>query len=334
MVYVTVNLNSINSTGNSRTVRKLRQQLPHSWGPFLGKFGNLTEVQARTIPHILEGESVAVSAPTASGKTEAIVAPVAEMHVTEKWPGLAVVYVAPTRALVNDLIARLQGPLSDMYLTAAHKHSDSPSLPKGDFHWLITTPESLDSLLCRRPTLFANLRTLILDEIHVLDGTYRGDQVRVLLKRLVRQTQTSSLTTHLLSATLPDAAVVAARYCDNCHIISVGSPRTVQTYLLASHEDVLQLAKANHWRKLLYFCNSRQKVEETAHELAEIWAPYPVVAHHGSLDRGNRIEAEEIMAQNRVAVCVATSTLEVGIDIGDVDLVVLADPPLSMETLL
>ena len=91
------------------------------------------------------------------------------------------------------------------------------------------------------------------------------------------------------------------------------------------------MAQANHWRKLLYFCNSRQKVEETARELTEIWAPYPVVAHHGSLDRGHRVEAEEIMVQNRVAVCVATSTLEVGIDIGDVDLVVLADPPLSME---
>ena len=78
---------------------KIRRRLPRSWLPFWGRFGGLTEVQARTIPAILRGYNVVVSAPTASGKTEAVVAPVAERQVSEGWPGLAVVYVVPTRGV-------------------------------------------------------------------------------------------------------------------------------------------------------------------------------------------------------------------------------------------
>ena len=98
---------------------------------------------------------------------------------------------------------------------------------------------------------------------------------------------------------------------------------------MESHEEILRLAQEHHWRKLLCFCNTRRKVEETAAQVSALWKPYPVVAHHGSLDHYQRQEAEEVMKQSPVAVCVATSTLEIGIDIGDIDLVVLAEPPWS-----
>ena len=313
---------------------RLRRRLPHAWRPFFGRFGNLTEVQTRTIPCVLAGNNVALCAPTASGKTEAVVAPVAELHIRDRWEGTAVLYVVPTRALGNDMVGRLEGPLAEMSLRCVLKHGDRQTLPEGDIDWLLTTPESLDSLLCRRPALFSNLRTVILDEIHLLDGTYRGDQLRVLLDRLRRHIGERPLTTHLLSATIADLPAVASRYTAQYSTLEIGGPRPIETHLVGSHEDVLRLAQQRGWRKLLCFCNRRRSVEETAGELAVLWRPYPVVAHHGSLDRAQREEAEEVMRHSPVAVCVATSTLEIGIDIGDIDLVVLAEPPWSLEALL
>ncbi len=230
-------------------------------------------------------------------------------------------------------MSRLEGPLGEMYLRCVLKHGDRPTLPSGDIDWLITTPESLDSLLCRRPILFRTLRAVILDEIHLIDSTYRGDQVRVLLERLRQLTAASPLAVHMLSATLPDPTAVASRYVDEFQAITVEGARPIHAHLLPTHEEILNLAKTRRWRKLLYFCNTRKGVEETAGRLEALWSPYPVVAHHGSLDRHQREEAEEVMKQNSVAVCVATSTLEIGIDIGDIDLVVLGEPPWSLEAL-
>lgn len=317
---------------NVLSVDKCRKRLKHAWVPFFGKFGNLTEVQLRTIPGVLRGNNVVVAAPTAAGKTEAVVAPLAQRHVNEQWSGLAVIYLVPTRALGNDMIGRLEGPLEAMYITGALKHGDSPTLPAGEIHWLVTTPESLDSLICREPARLQSVRAVIVDEIHLLDGTYRGDQVRILLQRLQRLVG-GPLTVNLLSATLPNPTEVAGRYLKEFQVVNVGGCRPIEAHILDSQEEVLELAKVRHFRKLLVFCNTRQGVEEVAGQLRTLWSPYPVVAHHGSLDKHEREEAEEVMKHSQVAVCVATSTLEIGIDIGDVDLVVLADPPWSLEAL-
>lgn len=324
-------------TGNNqrdyRIAAKIRRRLSRAWKPFFSRFGGLTDVQLQTIPEILKGQNVVVVSPTASGKTEAVVAPVAQLHLNEEWPGLAVVYVVPTRALGNDMFERLEGSLGEMYLRVAIKHGDRPVLPSEELHWLITTPESLDSLICRKPELFRRLRTLILDEIHLLDGTYRGDQLRILLVRLHRLSEKGSVAVHLLSATLPNPKELALRYVDPFCLINVGKPRSVIPYLCQDLNEVVQLAKQKQWSKLLVFCNKRQSVEKVAGELQQLWHPYPVITHHGSLAREQREEAESVMKQNRVAACVSTSTLEIGIDIGNIDVVVLAEPPWSLESL-
>ena len=113
-----------------RNVNKLRRKLPHTWRPFFGRFGTLTNVQQQTIPAVLQGNNVVVGAPTASGKTEAIVAPVAELQIREGWSSLAVIYVVPTRALANDMFARLEGPLEDLNLKCVLKHGEHGGLPK------------------------------------------------------------------------------------------------------------------------------------------------------------------------------------------------------------
>jgi Lhr-like helicase len=135
---------------------------------------------------MLASANVLIASPTASGKTEAIMAPVAELLKREHWSGLSVVYVVPTRAFANDTLARLQGPLGDLGIVSALKHGDRPTLPKALPNVLITTPKSLDSLICRRRSSFQDLRVVVLDEIHLLDNGYRGDQLRLLLSRFRR----------------------------------------------------------------------------------------------------------------------------------------------------
>jgi len=314
------------------TITTIRRDLRHTWRPFFGRFGNLTPVQVATIRPVLSGANVIVMAPTASGKTEAVVAPVAEQHMQERWQGLAVVYVVPTRALANDTLKRIGGPLEDMGLRAVLKHSDRSHLPE-NLDWLITTPESLDSLICRRPHIFARLRAILLDEIHLLDGTYRGDQLRVLLTRL-RDLSGNHFATHIISATLQDADKVAERYMSSYELIASTGGRSVDLHLATTHEEIYQIARKYGWKKVLYFCNKREMVETVADQLTPIWKPYPVVAHHGALNKRAREEAEQILNESPRAVGVATGTLEVGIDIGDIDLVVLAEPPWSLSALM
>ncbi|MDI3476696.1 MAG: ATP-dependent helicase Lhr and Lhr-like helicase [Thermoanaerobacterium sp.] len=316
-------------------VKKIRDSLKHAWVPFFTKFGRLTPVQIKTIPEVLNKKNVVVASPTATGKTEAVIAPIAERFITERWEELAVLYIVPTRALANDTLARIEDPLSDMGIKTALKHGDKPNFSTQNLpNFLITTPESLDSLICRHPNIFFSLQVIILDEIHLLDNTYRGDQLRVLLYRLQEITNNKNFSVHLLSATLSNPSEIAQRYVNDFKVIKVGGARNINHYILKSLKEVYDLAIEKKWKKVLCFCNMRESVEEVAKELSDMWHPYPVVAHHGSLSRQNREEAEKIMKENNVAVCVATSTLEVGIDIGTIDLIVLAEPPWSISSLL
>lgn len=294
----------------------------------------MTEIQTRVIPKILNGINVVIASPTASGKTEAVTAPAIEQlfDASEAISPFSVVYIVPTRALANDTYARLADAVQASNLICGIKHGDKPNLQSKPPHFLITTPESLDSLICRRPNDFRNLKTLIIDEIHLLDNTYRGDQIRILIRRL-RKLNLDDFRVHLLSATLKHPENVARRYVDDFEIVDGGAQRAIHYAFKQSHEDILRLAQANKWKKLLYFCNKRETVEDVAAQLRPIWEPYPVKVHHGSLDRRIREETEHVMKTARVAVCVSTSTLEVGIDVGNIDAVVLADAPWSLASL-
>lgn len=312
----------------------LRRRLRRAWIPFFARFGRLTRIQLDAIPAILKGRSLVVTAPTASGKTEAVAAPLAERCAGEGWRNPSVLYVVPTRALANDTLARIQGPLQDMGLGVALKHGDRPYLPPSPPDFLITTPESLDSLICRKPEVFHHLRAVIIDEIHLLDNTCRGDQIRLLIPRLRSLASQADFSVQLMSATLSSPREVASRYVSEFEVVTAPGRRELDHYILDSLEKVLGLARERGWKKLLVFCNLRESVERIAEELTVLRRPYPVVVHHGSLDRRIREEAEAVMKGSDVAACVATSTLEVGIDVGDIDLIVIAETPWSLSSLL
>lgn len=313
--------------------QSVRKQLKHTWLPFFSRFGRLTDIQRLTTPVILDGGNVIVSAPTASGKTESVVAPTVELIYPADRDRLLLLYIVPTRALANDTYARISEPLAYLEIRTDLKHGDNPSLPKLVPNCLITTPESLDSLLCRQPDIFSSLHTIIFDEIHLLDNTYRGDQLRVLLKRIEKVVRTSKFHTHILSATLSKPEEVAARYGSDFLPISVPGQREIENNFFKTYQDLHTYIRMHKLKKILVFANSRKKVESLANTLARVFRPYPVVAHHGSLSRELRTDAEEVMKDTDAAVCVSTSTLEIGIDIGNIDLVVLADPPISISSL-
>lgn len=349
----------------------LKSRLPRTWTPFFARHGNLTPVQQQTIPPILDGKNTLVIAATASGKTEAAIAPLLERYCLgpiQRQKGirspnrLHILYICPTRALVRDLYERLRGPFAALDVSLTMKSGDTgPVSTRNPPAVLITTPESTDSLLTRAPRLLTQLQAIVLDEIHLFDGGPRGDQLRCLLRRIeiVRAYHQKQATTEAvplqriaLSATVLDPEGVAERYLKSQpfdeiptappEIVAVAGKRKLDA-TIASMTDLDELAAAltervrsgAGIRKTLVFCNTRNEVEQTTAFLrAYLGYDAAVFAHYSNLDQALRLEVERDFAVAPVAVCVSTSTLELGIDIGSIDDVALIGPPPSLQSFL
>jgi len=323
-------------------VHALKILIPRAWHPFLARFGAPTRVQLHGIPVIREGHSTLLIAPTASGKTEAYAAPLAEMIVSgPEPPHLSAWIVSPTRALVNDLTRRLTPPLAAMGLdvgrrSGEHREISGPKAP----HMVITTPESLDSMLARSPSVFLQARFLVLDEVHLLDGTPRGDQLACLVSRLGRIAPHIQLIAS--SATVDDPEGLGARYVgSDFRRIHIPGGRPIEADFVPNSAGALakalgkMTARGSGVRKVLVFVQKRADAER----LFSLFRGRPpfgsaVFLHHGSLSRARREAAEHRMLTGTSGLCFATPTLEVGIDIGDIDLVILANPPPDVSTLL
>lgn len=318
----------------------LRGLLPRTYTAFLGRFARPSEVQLAAVPEVLAGRDVLLCAPTASGKTEAYAAPAVERLGAARVERPALVVVSPTRALANDLKRRLEGPMHGVGVrfgryTGEHKERIDGALPEV----LVTTPEALDSLLARRAASLAGVRCVVLDEIHVLDGTPRGDQVRVLLERLERGAELRPQRI-AASATVEQPSELAARYLVDAAVVDVAGARQIRARFFAGTgpEDLArhlgELARAG-LRKVLVFVNRRRDADLLAAALPGR-TPFgaAVFAHHGSLSRAAREGTERRFHDAPAAVAVATLTLELGIDIGTVDYVLLAGPPPGVPSLL
>lgn len=329
--------------------RTLRDALPCSWSAFFARFGRLRPIQIAAIPEILAGKDLMITAPTAGGKTEAVVAPVCERLIREQWKDLSCILVTPTRALVNDLYERLSRPVSEMKIEIGRKTADHAMSESKTEQFLITTPESLESMLTFRRERLDQLRCLILDEIHLLDCTSRGDQLRSIIGRLrlylasLRQGDIP-LQVIALSATLPNARKTAERYLGaHAEIVSVVGQRSIESAVIVAGGGDQRRAEAavqateqfDDVRKMLVFCNSRKAVDSAGHFFqTQRFASAALHCHHGSLAKAERETAEQRFKQDHFAVCVATMTLEIGIDIGDVDLVVCMSPPSGIASFL
>ncbi len=320
--------------------QEIKRRLPYTWVPFFSRFGALTEVQVRTVPVILAGKNVVVISPAASGKTEAVVAPLLE-NIIARWKsgspteGIQLLYISPTRALVNDLFRRLEQPVQYTGLTVSRKTGDRPTL---DFKRLpsvlLTTPESFDSLLTRHPKIFKTLRVVVLDELHLIDNTPRGDQVRILLERL-RRIQ-SSLQYAALSATIDDVNI-GTRYFKDAEVCVSELHREIECRMVEKDEFVhslFSIARERKFKKILVFFNARSLAELFSRDLNRPPFQDAVLVHHASLQKQRREEVERQMNTAERAILCATSTLELGIDIGDVDCTVLYRPPFNISSFL
>lgn len=322
----------------------IRSHLSHTWHAFFGRFGRLTPIQRHAIGPIAAGRPVLVCSPTASGKTEATVAPLCERALESGGSGIVLLIVTPTRALANDLLRRLDSPLAAVGIRAALKTGDAGALRLSEQPMaVITTPESLDSMLCRRPLALRSVVAILLDELHLLAGTARGDQLRCLLERLDR-VATAPVQRCAASATVPEPELLAQTFLgpDSEPVQSRGAAqRTIAAQLApaadleGAAEHIRALWAEAPGRKVLVFANSRSQVEALTSCLrARGELVSRVHAHHGSLSRGERLRVERWFKSVPSAVCVATMTLEIGIDIGDVDRVVLVAPPPNASALL
>jgi ATP-dependent Lhr-like helicase len=317
-----------------------RSALPHTFGPWFARFDELTEVQRLAIPHILAGGDVLMCSATATGKTEAFAAPAAELVLQHKQSGVSTLVIAPTRALTNDLKRRLEAPMALVGVslgryTGEHKEKVAGQMPSV----VVATPEAVDSLLARRPQVLAGTRQVVLDEIHVLDNTPRGDQLRILLQRLEGVTGTRPQRI-AASATVDQPQELGRRYLKDPEVVVVPGLRKIlgRAFHGASPDQMaghLEDLAGHGFKKILVFCRSRNQVETYSAKLhGKTRFGDEIFAHHGSLAKKLRERTERLFQHAPAAVCFATLTLEMGIDIGTVDYVLLAGVPADISSLL
>ena len=237
--------------------------------------------------------------------------------------------------------------------------SERQKMAKKPPHILITTPESLYILLTsasgRRG--LSNVNTLILDEIHAVADDKRGSHLSLSVERLCALSERPVVRIGLSATQRPIEEIarllvgndnIGADGQPDCTIVDTGHAREVDLALqlpeqelgpIASHElwgETLDTVAGmvNEHRSTLVFVNTRRLVERVAHQMSARLGEEAVVAHHGSLSREIRLDAEQKLKAGQVKVCVATASLEMGIDIGDVDLVCQIGSPRSIGVLL
>lgn len=344
---------------------------------------SLRDIQEHAIPPVLSKTTdVLISAPTAFGKTEAAFLPILSDFSSEIPTGLGCLYISPLKALINDQFDRLGSMCERLGIIIHQWHGDVSQSHKkvvlnNGSGILLITPESLEALFVNRghliPSLFSNLRYVVIDELHSFIGSERGKQLQSLLRRI--EISTKRIVPRIgLSATLGDLTF-AARYMRTeqnfpCKIIKSNSSGQeiklqLRGYIVNSNVAEQELVEENRvaidnedFREVygdkidiaehlfktlrgtnnLIFANSRSNTEQYADLLREFSerenVPNEFYPHHGSLSKELREDVEQkLKSQSLPTTAVATSTLELGIDIGAVKSIAQIGSPPSVSSL-
>ncbi len=288
--------------------------------------------------------------------------------------GTRILYVSPLKALGNDIEKNLRAPLAELTARAAEqgltsapirvavRSGDTPAsaravMAKHPPHVLVTTPESLYILLTADGSraYLQNVQTVIVDEIHAVAGSKRGSHLALSLERLDRLITAAghAAPTRIgLSATQKPIEAMAGLLVGTARptpvIVDVGHARALDlavedpdpelgavassTQMARVYDRIVQLVSEH--RATLVFANTRRLVERVAHALEERLGEGQVAAHHGAMARDRRLASEQRLKAGDVPVVVATASLELGIDVGDVDLVIQLGSPRSVATFL
>ena len=314
----------------------------------------LRPLQEQQLHPILRGDDALLLAPTAGGKTEAASFPILTRAANEGWRGLSVLYVCPLRALLNNLEPRLNTYAEWLGRRAQLWHGDTgqgkrKAILTNPPDVLLTTPESLEAMLVSTKVNprehFANVRAIVVDEVHAFAGDDRGWHLLAVLERLEKLAghpiqriglsatvgnpdellhwlQGSGAGKRPSAVVAPDVVSGAGRPPGDVTLDHVGS--------IANAAKVISLLHAGE--KRLVFCESRREVEELARSLRE--RDVTTFVSHSSLSIDERRRAEQAFAEARDCVIVSTSTLELGIDVGDLDRVIQINAPRSVASFL
>lgn len=335
---------------------------------------SLRPVQEETIHAILDGEDdIVISAQTAAGKTEAAFLPILSRMYENPAGSVQTLYVGPLKALINDQFGRLERLCKRAEISVHRWHGDvdagrKKALIAKPSGVLLITPESIESLMINRSTslahMFRFLQFVVIDEIHALVGRERGTHLRSLLFRLRRYVQNDYRIVGL-SATIGDAFPVYAGWMrpdGDRRVQLIEGPKGGKQLLFKLHAYTLTKPDSEdgqddggnshtlppglseemyeHFagKKNLIFANSKSDVEQFADSLnarcREQRRPEEFLVHHGSLSKEIREFTEREMQGRRPRTTICSSTLELGIDIGNVAAVGQIDPPWSVSSQL
>ncbi len=310
----------------------------------------LRPLQEAAILPLTQGQHALLLAPTAGGKTEAGILPVLSRMASESWSGMSVLYVCPIRALLNNLEPRLAMYAGFVGRTVARWHGDilqsaRRRILRSPADILLTTPESLEVLLdsrsVDRTALFSGLQAVVVDELHSFAGDDRGWHLLAVLDR-IRRISGREQQRIGLSATVGNPQELLdwlAGHCEGTRTV-IAMPPTAQAsppdvtldYVGNLDNAATVISRLHRGEKRLVFCDSRSRVES----LAENLRAQGVSTHvsHSSLSLEERRQAEQAFAEGTNCVIVATSTLELGLDVGDLDRVIQIDAPATVASFL
>jgi ATP-dependent Lhr-like helicase len=328
-------------------LERLHPHLQHAIIHDLG-WRSLRPVQELTIDAILDGCNAVVLAPTAGGKTEASIFPVLSRILAENLKPVCALYVCPIRALLNNQEERLSSYARMVGLEVFKWHGDVSDSKKKRFretpaHILMTTPESLEVMMISERTdakaLFSGLSAVIIDEVHAFAADDRGAHLASLLERLVAMTE-RDIQRIGLSATVGNPHVIGewlqGSSSRSFRLVDPPKAKAQRDLRLDLCADIGEAATAigqiARGKKSLVFVESRSKAEKVAHALAGTGVE--VFIHHSSVSRADRALAEEQFAKGQNTAIVCTSTMELGIDVGDLDQVIQVDAPSSVASFL
>jgi ATP-dependent Lhr-like helicase len=335
-------------------------------------FASPTGAQSKGWAEIQAGRDTLIAAPTGSGKT--LAAFLASLDGLARQGDtlpdrVEVVYVSPLKALSGDVQRNLEAPLAGIRDAAAGLGLPLPAirtaLRTGDTtpaaraailrhvpHILITTPESLYLMLTAERTraLLRDVKTVIVDELHALMRDKRGSHLMLSLARLDALAERRPLRIGLSATVHPieEAARFLVGAGRPCTIVDVGHRRDLDLAIEVPATDLEAVATNEQWKEIydrlaaliaqerttIVFVNTRRLAERVAHNLAERLGEDRVGAHHGSLAKERRLRIEQRLKAGEMRAIVATASLELGIDVGSVDLVCQIGSPRAVTTFL